>query len=566
MSGGNRFVGTIVAFVFSSGVALAQESIANWPAPPYWSPPVSRPVKDAGSGHQTMAVTALPTPPLPFIAVTPCRVIDTRNANGPFGGPALAANVSRTFNIPSGPCPGIPSTAGAYSVNIGAILPGADGFLTVFPTGTTQPVVSSVNFLGGEVIANAAIVPAGTGGSIDVFVNVPTNMYLDINGYYVAGGVVTTLNSLSGDVTLAPGSNVTITPSGQTLTVASTATGLPAGTSGQTLRHNGTNWVASSALTNDGTNVSLTGTLGFPSSARATITGGGIIPGGQVLLANAVDNNTFLGAHAGEAATPGIANAGFGFNALRNTGGSSGGNVAVGAGALVSNTGGDNNVAVGSLALETNLSGNSNVAIGVNALASVGTGSGNIAIGSDVGTILTSGSNNLYIGSANAGNESGQIRIGNNAVHTQGTVIASIYNFGAVAGAPVYVTSGGRLGTITASSRRYKEEIRDIAAESDALLALRPVAFRYREEFDPARQPQYGLIAEEVVEAFPELVVCDREGRPEGVRYQELSALLLNEIQKQHRNIQSQQAEIDTLRAELAKLQAQLAGTGAVRQ
>jgi len=92
--------------------------------------------------------------------------------------------------------------------------------------------VSTLNFTSGSVLANAAIVPAGTGGGINLFVNFSTDLIIDINGYYAGTGLVTTLNTLSGDITLAGGTNVTITPSGNTLTVASpaTLTGVTAGT------------------------------------------------------------------------------------------------------------------------------------------------------------------------------------------------------------------------------------------------------------------------------------------------------------------------------------------------
>jgi hypothetical protein len=306
---------------------------------------------------------------------------------------------------------------------------------------------------------------------------------------------------------------------------------LPIGISGQTLRHNGSNWVANSALTSDGTNVALDGTLAFFSVARGTA-------GGNLFLLVDPDNNTFLGGYAGS----GISGTGFR-------------NVAVGGYALSSNTSGDENVALGTYALEDLMTGNSNIGIGNGALANVDSGSGNIAIGANVGTVLTSGSNNIYIGSPNAGNESGQIRIGNNAIHTGGAVFTSIYGYGSVGGIGVLVNSGGRLGTTT-SSRRFKEEIRDIGADSDGLMNLRPVAFKYKRELDPTGVAQYGLIAEEMAEVYPELVVYDEQGRPENIRYHLLDALLLNEIQKQHRSLETQKAEIEDLKAQLAKLQA----------
>jgi hypothetical protein len=131
------------------------------------------------------------TGPAPFVAVAPCRVVDTRGPAGPYGGPALAANVTRAFNIETGPCTGLPPAPSAYSLNFGAILPPADGFLTAWPAGTAQPTVSQLNLIGGEVVANAAIVPAGPlgGGPTNVRVNVgPTHIYIDINGYFVNDG------------------------------------------------------------------------------------------------------------------------------------------------------------------------------------------------------------------------------------------------------------------------------------------------------------------------------------------------------------------------------------------
>jgi hypothetical protein len=224
-------------------------------------------------------------------------------------------------------------------------------------------------------------------------------------------------------------------------------------------------------------------------------------------------------------------------------------------------TDGANNSAVGESSLggfsAVLTTGSDNVAVGRRALAYLQSGNGNIAIGANVGNSILTGSNNLYIGSAPAGNESNQIRIGRNDVHTQGTVIASIYGFGSSGGIPVIVNAGGRLGTTT-SSRRFKEDIRDIGAESDGLMSLRPVAFRYKHEIDPSGLAQYGLIAEEVAEIYPELVVYDAEGRPETIRYQLLDPLLLSEIQKQRRSIDSQRAEIEDLKARLAKLETRL--------
>ena len=118
-----------------------------------------------------------------FIPVSPCRVVDTRNAAGTFGGPAFSAGTTRSFPIPSGPCAGLP-VAAAYSFNFTVVNYNVGGgFITVYPTGITRPFVSTVNFGSGPAVANAAIVPAG-GGSIDVYSSDATQVIIDINGYY----------------------------------------------------------------------------------------------------------------------------------------------------------------------------------------------------------------------------------------------------------------------------------------------------------------------------------------------------------------------------------------------
>ncbi len=130
---------------------------------------------------------------LQFIPVTPCRVMDTRGAVGPFGGPMLSAGGIRTVNIPQSAC-GIPTNAQAYSLNITVVPPAALTYLTVWPAGQTQPVVSTLNSFDGRIVANAAIVVAGTNGGINLFASDATNVIIDINGYFVPAG---TPNALS---------------------------------------------------------------------------------------------------------------------------------------------------------------------------------------------------------------------------------------------------------------------------------------------------------------------------------------------------------------------------------
>ncbi|HLJ50926.1 MAG TPA: hypothetical protein VKU01_33180 [Bryobacteraceae bacterium] len=130
---------------------------------------------------------------LRFIPVTPCRVLDTRNAAGTFGGPALAAGGTRNVPVQQSTC-NIPNTASAYSLNVTVVPKGGLTFLTVWPAGQTQPTVSTLNSFDGRILANAAIVPAGTSGAINVFASDATDLIIDIDGYFAP---VTTPNSLS---------------------------------------------------------------------------------------------------------------------------------------------------------------------------------------------------------------------------------------------------------------------------------------------------------------------------------------------------------------------------------
>ena len=123
--------------------------------------------------------------PLRFIPITPCRVVDTRNPNGLLGGPTIGANTTRTFPIPSGTC-NIPATAQAYSFGVAVVPPGQIGYLSLWPTGQGQPLVSTLNS-DGRVKSNAAShrFRAGANGSINAFSSDKTDLVLDINGYFV---------------------------------------------------------------------------------------------------------------------------------------------------------------------------------------------------------------------------------------------------------------------------------------------------------------------------------------------------------------------------------------------
>jgi len=311
------------------------------------------------------------------------------------------------------------------------------------------------------------------------------------------------------------------------------------------------------------------GCFGLASTAQAVsptpdglYAGANTAEGGSGALASLTtgSNNTALGAQALFSLTDGIQNTAVGAQALKSNTGTW--NTAVGFQALVSNTVGAANTAVGWRALFNNtaigtqiiLPGLDNTAVGFEALYSNTTGQSNTALGAFAGLNLTTGVGNICIGKDVFGvaGESHTIRIGD--VQTA-TYIAGI--FGATStGSPVGVDSDGHLGVLASSSARFKDEIKPMDKASEAILALKPVTFRYKKEIDRKAIPQFGLVAEEVAKVNPDLVTRDAKGELYTVRYEAVNAMLLNEFLKEHRTVQGQQKEIDALKAELKEQKA----------
>ena len=272
--------------------------------------------------------------------------------------------------------------------------------------------------------------------------------------------------------------------------------------------------------------------------------------GFATLFSNNGSDNSATGANALGGNTTGGFNTANGSNALgSNTVGNQ--NTAIGVSALAGNTSGNLNTAVGSLALSLNASGLENTAVGAKALKK-STGTKNIGIGYQAGVTLTTGNNNIYIGNQGAGNESQTIRIGTAQMQTfiAGIAVAP------VSGATVEIdTSTGQLGVGGASSIRYKRDIAPMAARSEKVLELHPVTFAYRD--DAQGVEHYGLLAEEVAEVYPQLVTRSASGEIQTIRYQEMVPMLLNELQRQQRELHRQEtalAELATLRKELTEL------------
>jgi trimeric autotransporter adhesin len=177
-------------------------------------------------------------------------------------------------------------------------------------------------------------------------------------------------------------------------------------------------------------------------------------------------------------------------------------------------------------------------------------------MGNLAGNNLTNGHFNIDIGNEGIAGESNVIRIGREGTHTA-THIAGIFNeLVAPNNLPVLIDSTGKLGTAFGSSRRFKKEIKAMEKVSEAVLALKPVTFYYKD--DKADTPQFGLIAEEVAKVNPELVLSDKEGKPYTVRYDAVNAMLLNEFLKEHRTVQEQGQELQKQAATIAKQQKQI--------
>jgi len=171
-------------------------------------------------------------------------------------------------------------------------------------------------------------------------------------------------------------------------------------------------------------------------------------------------------------------------------------------------------------------------------------GSNNVPLGA--GTLTNSaGANNIEIGNAGSGTDDNLIRIGTAGTQSS-TFVAGISGVNVTSSAAVVVSSNVQLGVV-ASSRRYKEDIHPMADASDGLMQLEPVTFRYKQAAPDGTQPlQYGLITEQAAAVYG-TGVYGKDGQVETLQYQQLPALLLNEIQKQHQTIQDLQIRIAAL-------------------
>jgi hypothetical protein len=296
--------------------------------------------------------------------------------------------------------------------------------------------------------------------------------------------------------------------------------------------------------------------VGFDALFSNTSGGANTATGVQALQYNTDgSNNTATGFNALRDNTIGYVNTATGESALQaNTSGSN--NTATGFAALSDNTTGSFNTANGVFALFYNTTGTNNTADGYRALLNNTTGSFNIAVGNGAGGNLTTGINNIDIGNNGVAGESKTIRIGKASLQIA-TFIAGISGATVPTGVAVIVDSSGHLGTTT-SSARFKEAVKPMDKASEAILALKPVTFRYKKELDAEGIPQFGLVAEDVENVNPDLVARDDDGKPHTVRYEAVNAMLLNEFLKEHREVQEQKATIAEFKKEIANLTARV--------
>ncbi len=267
---------------------------------------------------------------------------------------------------------------------------------------------------------------------------------------------------------------------------------------------------------------------------------------------NTGSGDTAIGSSALSVNTSGSNQTAVGYLALSmNTTGS--GNVAEGYGALQNNLSGNDNTASGAMALSGNTTGLYNAAFGAQALYKSQSGLGNIGVGPFAGQNIVLGQLNIDIGSWGSADESNTIRIGIIPYH-QKTYIAGIGTSAIPGGTPVVVDPAtGQLG-YGGSSERYKTDISSLGSATERLAQLRPVRFHIKT--DPNGAIQYGLIAEEVDKVYPELVIHDQNGRIDGVRYDELAPMLLDQVQKDHQVMAVQAAEISALKEQVARISA----------
>ncbi len=366
-------------------------------------------------------------------------------------------------------------------------------------------------------------------------------VYVDSTGHLGTGGgsSLSSFNGRNGAIVPAAGDY------GFSLLSGTLAPAQLVGTYDQQLAFSNTGNVYSGT----GLNVSGTVTGGLVNS-----TGGYQVNGATIFTQNAL-NDTIIGLGAGNASISGGDSQFIGRSAgAAITSGNA--DVFLGGAAGALTTTGNGDVYVGWTSGTSGTTAAYNTFVGAQTGFNNTTGTSDLYLGFNSGVSNASGSNNVYLANGGVDGESNTTRIGGGQ---QSTYIAGIYGVTMGSGVPVYINSNGQLGTLT-SSQKYKEDIRDMGDTTSALMQLRPVTFRYKAEYDKGeRSLQYGLIAEEVAKVYPDLVAYNPDGTPYTVRYQYLSSMLLNELQKQYTRAQTQEQRIAELEQRIARIESLMA-------
>jgi endosialidase-like protein len=529
----------IVVFLLLPVMLIAQVHrdevrLTSWTAPLYWQPSLAE-----SRLAENVAADTIPANALVFVGMAPCRVLDTRNGSGfipPFGPPSLIGGTSRSFPIQASTTCTIPSIAQAYSFNITVVPAGFLDYITVWPSGQLQPFASTLNGYVGTVIANAAIVPAGTGGSIDVFASQNTDLIVDINGYYAPQSGITLTQGSAGTPSMSffgdPGTGI-FSSGGGTLNIATSGTNrLTVRSDGDldltgSIRRNGALWLHSLGTANTGVGL-------------------GTLP------VNTGQSNTATGTSALGFNTGGSFNTATGGSALQfNTTGNS--NTATGFEALISNSVGFHNVGTGFEALDQNMSGFQNTAIGFQALFSNTSGSGNTGAGWSAGGNNTTGTNNTFIGfqaNPSGGGLTNATAIGNNAVVNASNKIRL--------GNDSVTVLEAKVGLTVTSDKNEKENFRSVNAE-DVLKKLAGVSvpsWNYIGN-DPKQFRHYGPMAQDFFAAFGKDEV-GTIGTPTTINSADLSGILMLAVQALEKRSTELQKDNETLQTENQTLEDRL--------
>jgi trimeric autotransporter adhesin len=556
-------------------------------------------------GVKTAADTAGPTNFSGATSDQIVRVTQTGTGNAIFATTSNAGTSNTVVATVNGPGVAIfgqanSAAAQAYGVEgltSSSIGIGLLGFATA-STGSTYGLKGYANSISGTGVRGLATAPSGSTYGVSGAVTSPTGTGLwgqsqaSNGGTGVWGQSLATTGPAAGVLASAASSagigistmessptgttyglNATVqSPSGTAAWLQNTAGGpllvAATGPSGSPITQfsvDGSGNVNAGGSVNIGTNYRIAGTpvltVGVPVGSMKNL-----FVGRFAGANNTGDLNLFVGEDTGYGNTSGAANTFLGVEAgYSNDSGNN--NVYVGFQSAIASTG-SNNIYLGTAVAYAGYpgdTGNNNTYVGYEAAYNNTSGSNNTYLGYQAGLNNGTGASNIYLGSQGNSGESNVIRIGTQgsaAGQQNAAFIAGIYGTTSASGVPVYVNSNGQLGTLT-SSLRFKENVRDMGDSTSALMRLRPVTFFYKPEYeDGPRTMQFGLIAEEVAQVYPELVAHDTDGKPYTVRYQYIVSMLLNEVQKQYHRaeeqaevVMSQERKINQLEERLSRLE-----------